>query len=104
MHTFSISWKHQKILRFSNVFREYRKVVLGTNRLRKFVIILQLLKDIIRANKKDPKTTDSSHECLHDISSSRIFWKTYRKISGVRSGVINTLFKMELFAKKVKGF
>ena len=27
------------------------------NRLRKFVIILQLLRDIIRANKKDSKTT-----------------------------------------------
>ena len=33
MHPFSISWKHQKILEFSDVFRGQRKGALGANRL-----------------------------------------------------------------------
>ena len=33
MHPFSIPWKHQRIARFSDVFREYRKGALETNRL-----------------------------------------------------------------------
>ena len=33
LHTFSTSWKHQKTLRFSDVFRELRKGELGTNGL-----------------------------------------------------------------------
>ena len=34
MHPFSIIWKHQKILRFSDVFRGQRKCALGTNGLK----------------------------------------------------------------------
>ena len=33
MHPFSTPWKHQKTLRFSDVFRGWRKDALGTNRL-----------------------------------------------------------------------
>ena len=33
MHPFSTLWKHQKVLRFSDVFRGYRKGALGTNGL-----------------------------------------------------------------------
>ena len=35
MHLFSNPWKHQKILRLSNVFRRCREGALGTNRLRR---------------------------------------------------------------------
>ena len=34
MHPFCTSWKHQKNLQFSDVLKEKRKGVLGTNRLR----------------------------------------------------------------------
>ena len=34
MHPFSTPWKHQKTLRFSNVFRGYRKGALETNELK----------------------------------------------------------------------
>ena len=34
MHTFPTSWKHQKTLRFSDIFREYRKGALGKNALK----------------------------------------------------------------------
>ena len=33
MHPFSIPWKHQKTVRFSDVFRGWRKGALGTNGL-----------------------------------------------------------------------
>ena len=33
MHPFSIPWKNQKTLRFSDVFRGFRKGALGTNGL-----------------------------------------------------------------------
>ena len=33
MHLFSTTWKHQKFLRFSDVFRGQRKSALGTNGL-----------------------------------------------------------------------
>ena len=33
MHPFLTPWKHQKTVRFSDVFRGYRKDALGTNRL-----------------------------------------------------------------------
>ena len=34
MHPFSTPWKHQKTVRFSDVFRRQRKGALGTNRLK----------------------------------------------------------------------
>ena len=33
IHPFCTSWKHQKTVRFSDVFREYRKGALGKNGL-----------------------------------------------------------------------
>ena len=37
MHPFSTPWKHQKTVRFSDVFRGQRKGALGTNGLRKYL-------------------------------------------------------------------
>ena len=40
MHPFSTAWKHQKTLRFSDVFRGQRKSALGTNGLRKNCLLV----------------------------------------------------------------
>ena len=40
MYPLSTAWKHQKTLRFSDVFRGYRKEALGTNSLRKNIFVL----------------------------------------------------------------
>ena len=37
MHPFSTPWKHQKILRFSDVFRGLKKGASGTNGLNKIL-------------------------------------------------------------------
>ena len=39
MHLFSNPWKHQKILRFSDVFRGQRKGALGTKGLMNFWLL-----------------------------------------------------------------
>ena len=47
MYPFSTSWKHQKTLRFSDVFRGHRKSALGTNGLIFLVNSKSLLKSLI---------------------------------------------------------
>ena len=41
MHPFSTPWKHQKTLRFSDIFRGQKKGALGTNGLMDYQIHLQ---------------------------------------------------------------
>ena len=62
MHPFSTSWKHQKTVMFSNLFRGWRKGALGKNGL-----ILLLLK---HGENKNSKTISNTKTKLNNLSSN----------------------------------
>ena len=63
MHPFSTLWKHQKTIRFSDVFRGYRKDALGTNELsNRFWFVAVKYYCANKKNRHEPYKTEQLHQ------------------------------------------
>ena len=64
MHPFSTPWKQQKTVKFSNVFRGYKKGALGTNGLNK--LIVHCWSNLLTFHKTQIKSLVEIFNLLHE--------------------------------------
>ena len=102
-HPFSTPWKHQKTVRFSNVFRGYKKGALGTNVLKTHYLLLMWSASL---RVKSPSfwlrssATSSFKLCIWTIEERNnwLYFKFPQAIyDKTKDAVGNLTFKCQLF-------